>query len=175
MTIGSYIPEISALRERGFSASSGTDADFEFHDNERKLEISAIKLGTIDVTGVAVGTLCGLHDFLMAFLHWRALLLSVMNLNEEDENNPLLEAFCRTLSLGQVPPEWQSHGWMRPCYHVFSALIQEQLPRLLVDRGLQRYATGRVMSPDQRRPFAQEHFGDRMVCWCDFFPCHELC
>ncbi|KAF1851755.1 HET-domain-containing protein [Cucurbitaria berberidis CBS 394.84] len=159
----SHFVDIPALRERTFSAAGDTDADYEFHDNERRLQVSAIELGTIEATGVAVGTLCALEDYLMAFLHWRALLLDVTNINEDDENNLLFESFCRTLSLGQVPPKWEQQGWMTPSYHVFSSLIQKRLPRLLIDRGLKRYANMSVVNPEGQRMFVQKHFGDRMM------------
>ncbi|CAO2651232.1 Nn.00g095290.m01.CDS01 [Neocucurbitaria sp. VM-36] len=159
----SHIPDIAALRERNFSAAGDTDAEYEFHDNERKLEVSAIELGVINATGVAVGTLCALQDYLMAFLNWRALLLNITNISEDDENDQLLEAFCRTLALGQVPRQWEQHGWRTPCYHVFSSLIQKRLPRLSIDRGLQRYADMAVMRPEEHRMFVQKHFGDRMM------------
>jgi hypothetical protein len=42
----------------------------------------------------------------MAFIHWRVLLLYELNIDEEDKNHPLQEAFCRVLSLGQVPGRW---------------------------------------------------------------------
>lgn len=38
------------------------------------IQISAVYLGIIKSHGVSVGTLCNLADYLMAFLHWRALL-----------------------------------------------------------------------------------------------------
>ncbi|KAH7359911.1 heterokaryon incompatibility protein-domain-containing protein [Pyrenochaeta sp. MPI-SDFR-AT-0127] len=159
----SHIPEISALREQTFSAAGGTDARYEFHDNERKLEFSAIELGAIKVTGVAVGTLCALQDYLMAFLHWRALLLGTIDLDDEIDDSPILEAFCRTLSLGQVPQEWEQRGWLSPCFHVFTSLIQKRLPRLPIDVGLQQYADTAVIHPDDRRTFLQKNFGDRMM------------
>lgn len=99
----------------------------------------------------------------MAFLHWHALFLAYRNIDENDENVNVLEAFCRTLSLGQVPQDWQHDGWLAPCYHVFASLIQERLPRLLMDHGLQQYADAAVIHPEERRSFVQNHFGDRMV------------
>ncbi len=157
------MPELSALRERTFAAAGDTEAEFEFHDNERKLEFSAVELGTVDAMGVAVGTLCALQDYLMAFLHWRSLLLDVTNIDEQGENTALLEAFCRTLSLGQVPPEWERRGWMGPCYHAFSSLILKRLPRLPIDTVLQQHANTALMHSNELRAFVQKHFGDRMV------------
>ncbi|KAJ4369142.1 hypothetical protein N0V83_006226 [Neocucurbitaria cava] len=159
----SHVHDIAALPERTFSAAGETDAVYEFHDNERKLEISAIELGVVKATGVAVGTLCALQDYLMAFLHWRALLLNITNINEDDEDDQLLEAFCRTLSLGQVPPQWEQQGWRAPCYHVFAALIRKRLPRLAIDEGLHRYAEMPVLLPHEHRQFVQTHFGDPMM------------
>jgi hypothetical protein len=159
----SHIPEITALLGRTFSAAGNSDAEYKFYDSGRKLEFSAVDLGTIGTTGAAVGTLCTVYDYLMAFLNWRALLLDAFAIDETNEYI-LMDAFCRTLSLGQVPPHYEHSGWQVPCYHVFASLIQERLPRLAVDPGLKRYINAAIMNPNERRMFLQTHFGDSMVC-----------
>jgi hypothetical protein len=168
--VGSHIPEVSGLdRTLGFDASRSragpTKAQYRFHDGRRKLEISAIRLDVVRATGIAVGTVCDLQDYLTAFLHWRAILLHKLGIEEGNERQPLHEAFCRTLCLGQVPTEQsQPHRWHDLCYHVFSSLIREKLPRLPMDKDLECYvnATG-LIEPYSLRKFLQDHFGNRMM------------
>jgi hypothetical protein len=119
----------------------------------------------VKVTGVAVGTFCASQDYLMAFMHWRALLLHELNIDEEDESHPLQHAFCRVLSLGQVPDEWNHpQTWFVLCCHIFSSLIQEKMPRLPMDRGLRRYIDmAGFVPPSERRRYLQNYFGNRMM------------
>jgi|TARA_R110002003_G_scaffold9_32_gene646 hypothetical protein len=166
----SHIPEVSGIgRTFNFAASrcaSGpTKAQYRFHDERRKLEISAIKLDSIMATGVAVGTFCAAQDYLTAFLQWRAVLLHELKIEDGNESHPMHAAFCRTLCLGQVPEDRsQPQVWRDLCYHVFASLIRERLPRLPVDEDLRHYAdaTG-LIEPDARRKFLQDHFGNRMM------------
>ncbi|RYP93271.1 hypothetical protein DL770_000646 [Monosporascus sp. CRB-9-2] len=103
----SWVPDWSHVPQTGplalsynFSAAGKTEAEFRFVDPPRrtKLEISALKLDSVACRGIAVGTLCGLDDSLMAFLHWRAKFLEWGRISDE--------AFCRTLCLGQSR-EWR--------------------------------------------------------------------
>jgi hypothetical protein len=168
--LGSHIPEVSGLsRTLGFDASYSregpTKAQYRFYDERRKLEISAIRLDAIRATGIAVGTFCASQDYLTAFLHWRAILLHKLNIEEGNESHPLHKAFCRTLCLGQVPAEQsQPQLWHDLCYHVFSSLIREKLPRLPMDEDLEHHAnaTG-LIDQDARRKFLQDNFGNRMM------------
>lgn len=147
-----------------FNASGSTDARKLFHDERRKLEIGAVKLDVIKATGVAVGTFCASQDYLTAFLHWRAMLLHEFKI-EPGSSHPLIESFCRTLSLGQVPAEQnQASTWHDLCYHVFSSLLREKIPRLYMDEDLARHADViGLIEPNARRKFLQDHFGDRMM------------
>lgn len=106
----------------------------------------------------------------MAFLHWRALLLPSLD-NEKDEYSlQVQEDFCRTLSLGQVPPAYDKpNQWLTACYHVFASLLRERLPHLPLDQKLQDYIDANVdVMSETRRHFLQKHFGDRMMgrCFC---------
>jgi hypothetical protein len=157
------IPENSALSSDDFSAASDRDAEYEFKDESRKLEISAIELDIIDTTGVAVGTLCSLQDYLMAFLNWRVLLLSHFNITEDEEvGHPRVNDFCKTLSLGQAF-EALEHRWTRACYYVFSSLIQERFPRLQLDPKFRQQGESYNLQTQEPRSFIQKYFGDRMV------------
>jgi hypothetical protein len=158
-----HIPENSALSSDDFSATSNRDAEYEFKDEFRKLEISAIELDIVDTTGVAVGTLCSLQDYLMAFLNWRVLLLYRFDITEDEEvDHPRVNDFCKTLSLGQ-PLEELEHCWTRACYYVFSSWIQKRFPRLQLDPKFQQQGESDNLQTHEPRSFIQKYFGDRMV------------
>lgn len=163
----SHNPETTALGQSyDFSAAGSTKAMARVHDDRRKLEVSAIYLDTIQSHGIAVGTLCTLADYVMAFIHWRALLYS----NIEDGETPeQQEEFCRAISFNQIPEEWEKRSWRAACYHVFASLAQERIPKLALDREFARFAERDVgIKPEDRRRFLQEHFGSRMMgrCFC---------
>ncbi|KAF2830078.1 HET-domain-containing protein [Ophiobolus disseminans] len=166
----SHIPEVSGLgRTHGFEASRSaegpTEARYRFYDERRKLKISAIKLDTVNETGVAVGTFCASQDYLTAFLDWRAIMLHEFKIEEGNESHPMHEAFCRTLCLGQMPEQqYDPKIWRDLCYHTFSSLIRERLPRLPIDEDLARYvAVTGLIEPTAQRKFLQDHFGNRMM------------
>ncbi|KAI4948992.1 hypothetical protein J4E91_005454 [Alternaria rosae] len=157
------VPEISALSSVQFSAAGERDAQYDFKDQMRTLDISAIELGVIDTTGVAVGTLCSLQDYLMAFLNWRVLLLSFFNITEDDEaGHPRVDDFCKTLSMGQLLKE-QEQCWTQACYQAFSSLIQERFPRLQLDSKFKQQGQIGILQTHELRSFIQKHFGDRMM------------
>ncbi|KAH6713208.1 heterokaryon incompatibility protein-domain-containing protein [Leptodontidium sp. MPI-SDFR-AT-0119] len=168
----SHIPQTAAMGHKyNFAASGDRKAKCGFLDERlNKLEMHAIYLDTISLHGMAVGTLCTLGDYLMAFLHWRALLLG--NLDKEPEEFSLMvqDDFCRTLSFGQVPQSWDKENqWMAACYHVFASLLRERLPHMALDRSLASYADAKLsVEIDNRRHFLQKHFGDQMMgrCFC---------
>jgi hypothetical protein len=166
----SHVPQTTALGlSYDFAASRSTKAKFKFLDEHRnKLEISAIPLDTINRHGISVGTLCALADFLMAFLHWRALLLGSNDSNDPSAADSLRLAFCRTICLGHVPPRWEKN-WPEVVYYVFASLLLERLPHLPLDRELQSYlSTDIKINRDARRRLLQEHVGSRMMgrCFC---------
>jgi hypothetical protein len=168
-----HIPQTSALGlSYNFTASGTTTVEFKFLDDRRnKLEIAAIPLDTIHRHGIAVGTLCALADFLMAFLHWRALLLSHHDENSTGPNSGLpaiQDAFCRTLCLDQVPPKW-SKNWTQVVHHLFASLLHSRLPHIPLDDELRSYLAIDVgINPDAQRRLLQEHIGARMMgrCFC---------
>lgn len=171
----SHIPGPTPISLVGrFCAGSERKARYQLVEKRNKLEISAIKVGSIRAHGVSVGTLCTLADYLMAFLHWRALLLQDVGGVENEDSLLAQERFCRTLCLDQVPGErGKTQEWLTACYHVFASLLQERLPKLQLDRQLRSYASAGVglkvgIKPDGRRRFVDEHFGSRMMgrCFC---------
>ncbi|ORY04747.1 heterokaryon incompatibility protein-domain-containing protein [Clohesyomyces aquaticus] len=168
----SHVPGATALgRNFEFSASGTRKADCRLLDERRKLELSAVYLDRVSERGIAVGTLTTAADYLMAFIHWRALLLGIIEPQSEDGRTTMEEAFCRTLSLDQQPPGWEDpHLWHAACYHIFSSLIHERLPHLPLDDDLARFVKARALGirPEARSSFLQEHFGGRMIgrCFC---------
>lgn len=166
----SYIPDVSGLGQAlNFTASNSpygpTNAQYRFHDERQKLEIHAVRIDEVMATGIAVGTFCEAQDYLTAFLQWRAVLLHELKIEGGNESHPSHGSFCRTLCLGQVPPESSSPvAWRDLCYHVFAAMLRERMPRLAIDNELKFYAnaTG-LIEPNLRRKFLQDHFGNRMM------------
>ncbi|KAK8096028.1 heterokaryon incompatibility protein-domain-containing protein [Apiospora kogelbergensis] len=181
----SHIPQTSALGHRlKFSASKGRRADAQFTDSQlSKLKFWGIYLDTVETQGVAVGTHCRSSDWLMAFLHWRALVLQYIA--QETAQSAAREAadfalsvheeFAETLCLGQIPPTWagRPRQWLEVCYHVFATLLRGRLPHLALDDELSRYARKDVAAKVKSgglggspREFLQAHFGDRMMGRC---------
>lgn len=173
VSVPSWVPDWSHVpgpkpigTEYQFSAS-GTSTHKSMIDPymKSKLEISAIHLGVVEDQGIALGTLCTLSDYMMAFLHWRSILLDSFSAMDKKALIRAQEDFCLTLCLHQVPTAIESAGsWMDLCYHVFSSSIQDRLPRLAIDDDLKRFAHMRLdMSLGDRREFIQEHIASRMM------------
>ncbi|KAM0445456.1 hypothetical protein ACHAQK_001665 [Fusarium lateritium] len=167
----SHIPQTSAIGFKyGFSASGETKAKWEFLDNRlNKLKISALEVDVVKNKGVGVGTLCVLGDYLMAFLHWRALLLE--NFVSPDEHGLQLaeECLAATMCLGQIPPGYDCHRWRMVCYHLFANLLRERLPFLAIDEDLRNYLEIEIdVKPEMRRQLLQQSFGNHMMgrCFC---------
>ncbi|KAH6677731.1 heterokaryon incompatibility protein-domain-containing protein [Halenospora varia] len=168
----SHIPQMAAMGDKyGFSAASQSDAHYRFFNAPSdQLEISAIYLGTIGIHGIAVGTLCTLETYLMTFLHWRARLLEFLENDDDEDNKRVQDDFCRTLSLGQVPKEFDnSTRWLTVCYILFTSLLSKRLPKLPLDEELRTYINAEVSEEFQfAAQFIQENFGNRMMgrCFC---------
>lgn len=170
----SYVTETTGLGHLvRFSASGSTAAKYKFLDEPRRrqLQIHAIYLDTVVAHGIAVGTLCTTADYLMAFLHWRAVLLDLVGEKAESSSaqKEKEDAFCRTLCLDQVPRAWNSgDGWLKATYHVFASLISERLPKLRLDRELKNYMDGDVsIASKEQRSFLHQHFKRIMGrCFC---------
>jgi hypothetical protein len=101
----------------------------------------------------------------MAFIHWRVLLLYELNIDEEDKNHPLQEAFCRVLSLGQVPGRWSRLDlWLGLCYYICSSLVRERIPRPPMDPALRRHIrVEKFVEPDARWRYLQDYLGNHMM------------
>ncbi|KAI1743557.1 heterokaryon incompatibility protein-domain-containing protein [Xylaria scruposa] len=163
-------PDITALSYAyDFAAADNTNAEWAFLGERRnELEISAIFIGTVWKHGVAVGTLCTLADYLMAFLHWRAILLDLTSSEKRHVQEDMEEAFCRTLCLGQVLPNWKPDEWTKKCYRVFATQIRNRLPQMPIDDVLKGYINAHEDAESNYRQFLQSHFGSRMMGRCFF-------
>lgn len=172
----SWVPDWSHITHvwpiatgRTFSASNHAAMDVEFTE-KNKLKMSAIPLGTISKYGVAVGTLCTVNDYLMAFLQWRACLSHAFDGEKEDYIQWLKQRFCLALCLHYIPNAYESiEAWMDICYHVFASTIRERLPKLQMDPELEQYVErDPPMDSESRRLFLQEHIGSNIMgrCFC---------
>lgn len=167
----SHVPDSKPIgldQEHGFSASGTTKCRARTtmdSDSKNKLEISAIYLGTVKHHGTALGTLCTLSDYLMAFLNWRSLLVDSFASMGMEAMVRAEEDFCLTLCFHQVPSDFESAGsWLDICYHVFSAAIQKRLPSLTIDEYFKSFAYKSFgMSQDDRRQLIQDHIASRMM------------
>ncbi|KAK8040858.1 heterokaryon incompatibility protein-domain-containing protein [Apiospora phragmitis] len=175
----SHILQTSAMGHRfRFSASKKRRADTRFTDPHlNKLQFKGIYLEMVERQGVAVGTHCRSSDWLMAFLHWRALVLQYVERIAPDVAVSIQDEFAETLCLGQTPGSWTSRPrqWLEVCYHVLATLLRARLPHLALDAELRRHAEDddvamRVdLGPGESpRQFLQTHFGNRMMGRCFF-------
>jgi hypothetical protein len=162
----SYIPLTPTMgHQYGFQASGSTKAICRFHDERlNKLEISGIEIDIVQTKGMVVGTLCNLGDFLMAFLHWRALLLAAVEGRTPFQIQLAEEALTATMCLGQITTGYDRKRWLQVSYHVIANLFRERLLHIPLDETLQSHldiATN--IQPEMRRQFLQTNFGDRMI------------
>lgn len=166
----SHISWVSPIgTTHAFSASRKAQVDVDFTE-KNKLRIRAIPLGSIKEHGIAVGTLCTVNDYLMAFLHWRACLSHFFDDVKEDHLQWLKRRFCLALSFDHTLEAYDTpEAWMDVCYQVFACTIRDRLPTLQMDHELEQYIRKDFqMDYNKRRLFIQEHFGSNMMgrCFC---------
>jgi hypothetical protein len=125
---------------------------------------------------VAVGTLCARDDFMMAFLHWRCILLGEVKTQNKDEEARLREAFCRTICINHMPRDiTDAHKWAKICFHVFATLLRERLPHIPLDAELAAYADMKVdVDARMRMKVVREACGGRMMGRCFFITDKKL-
>jgi hypothetical protein len=162
----SHIPQTGSLGlARRFSAAADTKAKFKLSNRRNKLEIWALELDQVSIRGVAVGTFCGLDDYLMAFLHWRAKLVARVG----GRNSAYLNAFCRTLRLDKSSEWGDPDVWRTVCHHVFASLIRERLPLIKLDEELEEYANlSGLLEPEDRRRVLYDNCASSMMGRCFF-------
>ncbi|KAM0344462.1 hypothetical protein ACHAPU_007434 [Fusarium lateritium] len=113
---------------------------------------------------MVIGTLCGLGDYLMAVLHWRALILQHFKGQDEQKLNLVENQFTETMCLGQITEGYTTRGWRCACYHVISSLFRDRFPFISLDDKLRNYRKMKVgIEPQMRRSFLQTNLGDHMM------------
>lgn len=165
----SWVPDWSHMSRitplsliHGFSASNSEKARFGFVDGplRTRLEVTAIYLDRVSYNGIAFDISYSVENFLMAFLNWRAKLLIAWPIHDD----PIREAFCRTLCLGQLRG-WTAREWVWVCYHTFASQIQEILPHIQLDDELRWYANLQAtgMPGYDKEGFINDNFERGMV------------
>ncbi|KAG6362224.1 hypothetical protein INS49_010454 [Diaporthe citri] len=171
-----------------FSAGSREPPSFRFYKENlapptrSKLLIAGVRIGTIDIHGMAVSTYSRAADYCMAFLQWRVLLLQRFGIEhgsrDDSEDKRRCRAascehkrrFCLTLSLGQpartdpdgsgVELTGKETAWVRKCCRIFAETIKARLPQLPIDEDL--------MEPEVARQLLQDSFAKYMMGRCFF-------
>ena len=176
MKLPSFVPDWSynndvesIAGQWDFSAAGSTHAQCSFVDERlNKLKIAAIYLGTVRQNGVSVGTIYRRDDFLMAFLHWRAILLDRDNKRDRRFRQQAQQDFASSLCFGQDPLcKMDPEEWLVVCYNVFANLLRKQLPHLPLDSVLQAKVSHRVhKSSLERVQFFKDHFQYPMIGRC---------
>ena len=172
----SHIAQTESISaNHNFRASGSTKAKWSFKDLRSKLSVSAIFIDVIKSRGVAVGALCTEDDYLMAFMHWRALLIGDCEPKDKEHHSALREALCRTLCLGQIPSQYKDpRKWSRVCYQAFAAMMREKLPYLPLDKELTAYATSsQEISIAAQKKIVEDTCGARMMGRCLFITQNE--
>ncbi|KAI1749651.1 heterokaryon incompatibility protein-domain-containing protein [Xylaria castorea] len=169
----SFIPSTAALGScHEFSAASDENAIFDFVDLQRTiLKVAAIYIDALKIRGIAVGTFCTLDDYLMAFMHWQAKPFASLVADEVDPEvrKQKDEAFCQTLALGKVSGTQGTGTWMETCYYVFTSLISERLPSIILNDHLKAYANQKAdILPRDRRNILQDNCASKMQGRCFF-------
>ncbi|RGP79537.1 hypothetical protein FLONG3_2285 [Fusarium longipes] len=162
----SHVPLTPAMGHKyGFQASGSTKAICKIHDERmNKLEMSGIEIDVVQAKGMVVGTLSNLGDFLMAFLHWRALLLAAVDGRTPYQVQLAEEALAATICLGQIPTGYDRTRWQQVSYHVIANLFRERLLHIPLDETLHFHlGISTNIQPEMRRQFFQANFGDRMM------------
>ncbi|KAI5855073.1 heterokaryon incompatibility protein-domain-containing protein [Durotheca rogersii] len=142
-----------------FRASKKMTGTYKFGgESDNALCFDAIQIGNIKEHGISVGPLSSLADYLMAFMHWLALL-------RESAQHQEVNQFWETLCLGQVPRDYSPEEWSVKCEAAFASLLKERLPALSRHMDLKIPAE---YDPTDDRQFIQDHFGGNMAgrCFC---------
>ena len=102
----------------------------------------------------------------MAFFEWREKLKKVQGFNEAD-HEAFHEAFCRTLSCGQLPDEYTPKDWLEWTYRTFALGLLGRYPHLKLDPHLMSYVQNFVpLSLGQQKQTLTENFTNAMTGRC---------
>ncbi|KAE9366851.1 HET-domain-containing protein [Stipitochalara longipes BDJ] len=112
----------------GFRAATGTEAQFSFSNRRSTLNVAGIIIGRVRTCGMKVEALLSNDSRLMAFHHWRWLLIGEFGYNISKH-----EAFCRTLSLDQAKERWTPFEWLSWTYYSMARYTERMLPAMPSD------------------------------------------
>lgn len=136
-----------------FAASGNTMAQYSFSNQRRKLAISAIILGTIANRAISTEPVPSTSSYLMTFLQWYLIFIRRKSISTDKDH----EAFCRTLSLDRFQHRCSAQEWVRWTYHIFTTLIRDRYPSLVLDPALLHYAQ---QAPEMPRGVTSQIFED---------------
>jgi hypothetical protein len=150
-------------RFRGFSAAGESEPEFTFSKNSKRriLNVSAILLDKITICGVPLNPPICKGALLMAFFEWRLKLIDAKGYNQADH-----EAFCRTLSCGQLPDTWTAQDWLERTYRIFALGLLGRFPPLMLDSHLMSYARNFSLTFAEQKETLSESFADAMTGRC---------
>jgi hypothetical protein len=93
---------------KSFAAAAGMAARFSFSHRRSRLHVSGMVLNRIQRRGMRLETPTTIDTTLMAFHHWRLVLIGKFKYNASKH-----EEFCRILFLDQdKPDDLTSHEWL---------------------------------------------------------------
>jgi hypothetical protein len=150
-------------RFRGFLAAGSSEPEFTFARNSKRrtLNVSAILLDKITVCGVPLSPPICKGALLMAFFEWRLKLIEAKGYNQADH-----EAFCRTLSCGQLPDTWMPQDWLELTYRTFALGLLGRYPALILDSHLKSYTQNFSLSLAEQKQTLSESFVNAMTGRC---------
>jgi hypothetical protein len=153
-------------RFSGFSASGALEPKATFSGKRRILNVAAIFLDTITSCGIPLNPPICKGALLMAFFEWREKLKEVQGFNQAD-HEAFHEAFCRTLSCGQLPDEYTPKDWLEWTYRTFALGLLGRYPHLKLDPHLMSYVQNFVsLSLGQQKQTLTENFTNAMTGRC---------
>jgi hypothetical protein len=154
----------------GFSAGRELEETPTFSNKRRTLNISGILLDRIISCGVPLNPPICKGAMLMAFFEWRLKLRQAKWFIPFDD-----EAFCRTLSCGQLLDTCTPREWVEWTYHTFAVSIRGLYPELTLDHQLKSYAE--IVTPfssAERKQTLLEIFTKAMTGRCFAITCSGL-
>lgn len=149
---------------RGFSAAGASKARVAFckGSKRRTLEVSAILLDKITSCGMTLNTPVDKNSMLMVFYQWWCKLIHTNGYKQEDH-----EAFCRTISCGQVPDTWTPREWLERTYRTFASGLLGRCPEMPLHSHLMSYVQNFApLSPAEQKQTLDEDFTNAMTGRC---------
>jgi hypothetical protein len=141
-----------------FAAAAGTDARYSFSNRRLRLNISGVVIDRVSLRGLRVEAPVSTDDILMAFHHWRLLLIGEFGYNISKH-----EAFCRTLCLDRTQDRWTSREWLNWTYYTMARYTEERLPAMPHDPQLSLFERNAPNISEGLRLELFQSFSDRFL------------